>query len=62
MDRIVLMKFGNLLDLAHHHDHGRGTTEETILGSEVVLPGGHEVRDALLKDLAINLDLGHRDG
>lgn len=59
--RIVLMEFRNLLDLAHHHDQGRSAVKQTILGSEVVLPCCYKVRDALLEELAINLDLRHRD-
>lgn len=61
MNSIVLVEFGNLFDLAHHHDHGRGAAEQAILCSEVILPGGNKVGDALLEELAVDLDLGHRD-
>lgn len=61
VNSVVLVELGNLLDLAHHDDHGRGTAEQPILGSEVVLPGRHKVRDALLEELAVNFDLRHRD-
>lgn len=59
MNGVVLVEFGNLLDLAHHDDEGRDAAKEPILGSEVILPGSDEVREALLEELAVDLDLRH---
>jgi hypothetical protein len=59
MHSVVLVEFGHFLDLAHHDDEGRGAAKQAILGSEVILPGGDEVREALLEELAVDLDLRH---
>jgi hypothetical protein len=61
MHSVVLVKLGGLLDLAHHDDNGRGTAEQALLGSQVILPGGREMREALLEELAVDLDLRHDD-
>lgn len=53
---VVLVVILDLLDLAHHHDNGRGAAEEGIAISLVSLPGIDEVGDALLEELAIDLD------
>jgi len=56
---VVLVEFGNLLDLAHHDNEGRDSAKEAIFGAEIILPGSDEVREALLEELAIDLDLRH---
>lgn len=33
VNRIVLVKFGYLLNLAHHHDQGLGAVEQAIFGA-----------------------------
>lgn len=60
VNRIVLVKFGDLFNLAHHHNEGLSAVEQAILGAQVILPGSDKVGDALLEELAVNLDLGHR--
>ena len=61
MNGIVLVEFGDLLHLAHHHDNGRGSPEQALLGSQVILPGRRKMRKAVLEELALDLDVGHRD-
>jgi len=59
MYRVVLVEFGSLLDLAHHDDYGRGAGEDGIASPLVGLPGADEMGDALLEELAIDLDFCH---
>lgn len=61
MHSIVLVKFRCLLHLAHHHDNGRGSPEQALLGPQIILPGRREMRKALLEELAVDLDVRHRD-
>lgn len=62
MHRVVLVEVLHFLDLAHHDDDGRGASKEGIAGPLVSLPGIDEVRDALLEELAVDLDrVGHGD-
>ncbi len=56
---IVLVEFGVGVDLAHENENGRGAIEERVTGSLVGLPGIDEMRNALLEDFAVNLDVGH---
>lgn len=38
MNCVVLVKLGDVLDLAHQDHHGRCAAKEAILGAEVILP------------------------
>lgn len=60
MNGVVLVEFGDLVDLAHHDDEGGCAAEKAIIGSKVILPRSNEMRDALLEELAVDLDLRHR--
>jgi hypothetical protein len=63
MHSVILVEFRVLLDLAHHNDNRRSTSEDAIVGGALVsLPGTDEMRDALVKELGIDLDLRHLDG
>ncbi len=63
MHRIVLVEFGVLLHLAHHDDDGGDAGEDAIVGRAlVVLPGTDEMRNALMEELGVDLDLCHLDG
>lgn len=62
MDGVVLVKFRNFLHFAHHDDNGGSSPEEALLGSEVILPRGRKVGDALLEDFAVDLYLRHLEG
>ena len=59
MHGIVLVEFGQLVDLAHVDDDGGGAIEEVVARTFVGLPGIIKMQDALLEDLAVNLDVGH---
>lgn len=61
MHGVVLVKLGNLLHLAHHDENRRRSTKEPILGSQVIFPGRREMRNTLLEELAVNLDVRHCD-
>lgn len=61
MHRVVFVIDGHFLNLTHHDENGRGSPEQAILGPDVVLPGRRKVRNALLEEAAIDLDLGHDD-
>lgn len=61
MNRVVLVKLGDILDLAHHDHHRRGAAKQAILGAEVILPRGHKRVYALLEELAIDFDIRHCD-
>lgn len=62
MHSVVLIEILHLLDLAHHDDDGRGAPKQGVARPLVGLPGIDEVRDALLEELAIDLDrVGHGD-
>lgn len=56
MHRIILVEFGDLLDLAHVNDNGRYAAEERVSGAFVCLPGIDEVGDALLEGFTVDLD------
>ena len=62
MHRIVLVEFRVLLDLAHHDDNGGHAAEDLVAGAFVILPGANEMVDALLEELAVDLDVAHLDG
>jgi hypothetical protein len=57
--RIVLVKLRIGVNLAHQNDDRRGASEERVPRSLVGLPGIDEMGDALLEELAVDLDLGH---
>ena len=61
MHGIVLVKFLDLLDLAHHDEDGGDAAEHRVASSLVGLPGIDEMGDALLEELAVDLDLRHDD-
>ena len=61
MHRIVLVEFGVLLDLAHVDNDGRCATEKRIPRALVRLPRIDEVRNPLLENLAVDLDVRHGD-
>lgn len=62
MHGIVLVEVLDLLDLAHHYDNGRSAPKQGVARPLVGLPGIDEVGDALLEELAIDLDrVGHGD-
>lgn len=50
-----------VIGFASSNDDGVSSAKEAVLGSQIVLPGGDEMRNTLLKELAIDLDLCHRD-
>lgn len=63
MDSIILVKLGRVLgELAHEDDNGRCAIEDGVTGALVGLPGVDKVADALLEELAVDLDVGHGDG
>jgi hypothetical protein len=59
MHGIVLVELGIVLDFAHHDDDGGGAGEDGVAGAPVTLPGIDKVRDALLEELAVDLDIRH---
>lgn len=60
MHRVVLVELGILLNLAHHDDDGGDGGEDAgIRGALVILPGIDEMRNALVKELGVDLDLCH---
>lgn len=62
MHGVVLAEILDLLNLAHHHEDGGGTSEEGIARALVGFPGIDEVRDAFLEQLAVDFDrIGHGD-
>ena len=60
MNSIVLVQLGGILDLAHHDDERWGAAEQALLGAQIILPRSGEVSNALLEELAVELDVGHR--
>ena len=63
MDSIVLVKLGRILGELAHEDDDRGCAIEDGVASALVgLPGVNKVADALLEELAVDLDVGHGDG
>jgi hypothetical protein len=61
VDGVVLMEICGLFGFAHQNDNGRSSIENAFFGSHVILPGVCDMRDALLEELAVDLDLRHRD-
>ena len=59
MHGVVLVQLWCFLDFAHHDDKRRSASEEALLGPEVILPRSRKVRDALLEELVVELDVGH---
>ena len=59
MHRIVLVQLGIVVGLAHQDEDRGGTLKERVARSLVGLPGIDEMGDALLEDLAVDLDVGH---
>lgn len=59
MHGVILVKFGFLLDLAHHDQNRRDSAEDGIAGALVGLPGIDKMADALLEELPINIDVRH---
>lgn len=63
MHGIVLVEFRILLDLAHHDGDGGDAGENAILGGALIIfPSVDEMRNALMKELGVDLDLCHLDG
>lgn len=56
MHGVVLVEILDFLDLAHHDDDGGDATEEDVARPLVGLPGIDEVGNALLEELAIDVD------
>ena len=59
MHGIVLVEFGVGVDLAHQDDDGGDASKERVSRSLVGLPGIDKVGDALLEELAVDLDVRH---
>ena len=59
---VILVEFWDVLDLAHHDDDGGHASEDLVAGAFVILPGANEMVDALLEELAVDLDVAHLDG
>lgn len=56
MNGVVLLEANGTVDLAHHDDDGGGTAKDCIASTLVGLPGADEVGDALMEELAVDLD------
>lgn len=59
MHGIILLKLWALLDLAHVDDDRRSAAEDGIPGAFISFPGINEMVNALLEELAVNLDVRH---
>ena len=59
MHRIVLVKLRLFINLAHQDNDGRHAAKKRIAIALVGLPCADEVRYALLKELAVDLDVRH---
>ena len=59
VNRVAFVVFGCVLDFAHHDEDGRGAGKDAILGPQVVLPSVRKMRDALLEELHVDLDVRH---
>jgi hypothetical protein len=56
---VVLLKSSSILSLAHQDQDGRSAIEERVTTSFIGLPRRHEVRQALLEEVLVDLDVCH---
>lgn len=59
MNSIVLLKLRRFLGFAHQHQNRGGTAEQRVAAAFIGLPCGNEVRQALLKQVLVDLDICH---
>ena len=59
MHRIVLVKLRLLINFAHQDNDGRHAAKKRIATALVGFPCADEVRYALLKEFAVDLDVRH---
>lgn len=59
MHSIVLLKVGIFLDFAHVNENGGCAIEYSVSSAFIGLPSINEMINALLEELAIDLDVRH---